>query len=96
MATLVVSAFTSFPTIASAARFGTICNRTIYGLPDYQACYDLLFGNHGIFSIDGKEHGFLLPYFGSRSEFTDWQWRQRIGLPEVWRNRRSAPSFAYH
>lgn len=87
--TLLLSTFISLhATVVSAARFGTVCDRTVYGFPDYAACNALLFGRDGIFHIDDAEHGFLLPYFGFKSQFTDVQWRNRVDLPEVWRNGR--------
>lgn len=90
--TLVLSTFISLhATVVSAARFGTVCDRTVYGFPDYAACNALLVGRDGIFYIDDREHGFLLPYFGFKSQFTDNQWRNRIDLPQVWRNGRYLP-----
>lgn len=94
--TLVSYALTNIASPVSAAEFGTTCDRTTYGLPNYQACRALLLGGagvtsrDGIFHIDSFEHGFLLPYFGHRSQFTDWQWRHRVTLPQVWRNRKFA------
>lgn len=74
---------------AAVAHFETYCDSTIYGLPNYSACSNLLLGNsasrsHGIKHIDSVEHGFLLPYFGTTGDFTAWQWRNRVELPEVW------------
>lgn len=91
--TVVLLALASLRSIALAAHFEPICDRTAYGLPSYQACNALLFGTDAlrsgsIFSIDGFEHGFMLPFFAHKSQFTDWLWRHRVGLPEVWRNRR--------
>lgn len=89
--TVVFQALTVLRSLASAARFGTTCSRTVYGLPDYGACQTVLFGGEGsgsggISNIDSYEHGFLLPFFGHRTQFTDWQWRHRITLPRVWSN----------
>lgn len=97
---VVIQALVNLPSPASPALFGTICDRTIYGIPDYRACQELLFGtaaarSGGIFNIDDFEHGFLLPFFGRRSQFTDWQWRHRVTLPLVWRTRRSAFFLSY-
>ena len=75
--------------MALAAPFETVCDRNVYGLPDYHSCSSLLFGRDGVAKLDNAEHGFLLPYFGKKKQFTDWQWRQRVYLPEVWRNRKS-------
>ena len=91
----VLSALITLATIVSAGRFGTVCNRTIYGFPDYAYCHALLSGSGGISTIDSNDHGFLLPYFGHRDQFTDWQWRQRVELPHVWRNRRCSPPWTY-
>ena len=92
---LVLSAFISLlTTVVSTGRYGTVCDRTVYGLPKYDACYALLLGRDGIFQKDGTEHGFLLPYFGFKTQFTDRQWRNRIDLPKVWRNGRYFLSFA--
>lgn len=96
--TAVLLVLINLPSTASAALFGTTCDRTTYGLPEPRACDLLLFGDAafrsgGIFDIDSLDHGFLLPFFGHRSQFTDWQWRHRVTLPQVWRTRR-LPSFA--
>ncbi len=91
--TVVLRALVDLPAVASAPPpFTATCDRAIYGLPQYGACHDLLYGNtalksRGIFYIDTIDHGFLLPYFGPRLQFTDWQWRHRVTLPQVWRNR---------
>ena len=96
--TVSLLALVDLPAVASAAQFGIICDRAIYGFPEYAACHDLLYGNtalksDGIFHIDKFDHGFLLPYFGPRRQFTAWQWKHRITLPQVWRNRKySFPS----
>lgn len=97
--TVVLLALVDLPAVASAAPFeATICDRAGYGLPEYGACHDLLYGNtalkgRGIYNIDTLDHGFLLPYFGPRLQFTEWQWRHRVTLPQVWRNRKfSFPS----
>ena len=89
---VVLLALVDLPAVASAAQIEAICDRAIYGFPEYGACHDLLYGNTafrrgGIFNIDTFDHGFLLPYFGHRLQFTAWQWRHRVTLPEVWRNR---------
>lgn len=67
----VLSTLIILATIASADRLGTICDRTIYGFPDYTSCHALLSSSGGISKIDANEHGFLLPYFGGREQFTD-------------------------
>lgn len=91
------AAFHTFFIVPSAAGSEPYCNRTFYGVPNYLACNTLLFGkgpshSGGIASLDNVDHGFLLPYFGRKSQFTDWQWRHRVLLPEVWRSRRLASS----
>ena len=87
----VLSTLVTLATVASAARFGIICDRAIYGFPDYASCQSLLSSSGGISTMDANEHGFLLPYFGHRDQFTDWQWRQRVELPYVWRSRKFSP-----
>lgn len=68
------------------------CDHAIYGIPKYSACVNLLYGHRhktGIFNIDDDQHGFFLPYFGDKAQFTVDQWRHRVTLPEVWQNRTS-------
>ena len=80
--------------ISSAAVTGDMtdwCDSANYGHPDYSSCLTLLFGNRvrritGIFNIDSKEHGFLLPYFSPPGSFTINQWRHRVELPRLWEN----------
>ena len=86
--TVTFHAVVSLPLIALAARFGPVCDRTVYGLPSYRACDALLFDDGGISSIDAVEHGFLLPSFAQSSQFTYQQWKNRVSLPEIWRNGR--------
>ncbi|CAF9939404.1 hypothetical protein IMSHALPRED_001329 [Imshaugia aleurites] len=65
------------------------CDHAIYGIPKYSACVNLLYGHRhktGIFNIDDDQHGFFLPYFGDKAQFTVDQWRHRVTLPEVWQN----------
>ena len=90
---LVLSAFINAPAIALAVPFGTTCDRNVYGVPDFEACEDLLYGGDGITQIDTSEHAFLLPYFGDRKQFTNWQWRHRVDLPEIWRNGKNHSFF---
>ena len=87
----VLSIFVTLATIASADRFGTVCDRSLYGFPDYRSCHVLLSSSGGISTIDPNDHAFVLPYFGHKNQFTDWQWRQRVELPHVWRTRRCSP-----
>ena len=80
------------PAAAGEAASGDMCDRSIYGKPDYSSCITLLYGSPtrrgaGIYNIDNEEHGFLLPYFAGSGQFTINQWRHRINLPEVWANR---------
>ena len=85
---------------ASAVASGeTTHNCETYDLPQHQACDALLFGvrvfsARAIFNIDSDEHGCYMPCPGQRSQCTASQWRQRVILPEGWRNGRifSSPS----
>lgn len=82
-----------FKTLCVSAVEKSICSLSYFGLPDYHACYSLLFSGtkgrrRGINVIDGADHAFLLQDFAEASDFTKEQWKYKVYIPHVFKNGR--------